>query len=245
MNAPSVIVALWVYLAASPLLWLTTTLVFYVLADGLSARLHRPAWAHPVLVSVVALVLLLKATGTEYHTYFAGAQFAHFLLGPATVALAVPLARELPKVRLYLWPMLAALCAGSLSAIISAVGIGWLLGASPSTLASIAPKSVTTPIAMAVAETVGGIPAVTAALAIPTGILAAVSLAPMVKLMRLRGGAGIGLAAGVGGGGIGTAQALQMSELAGAFGGLGLALNGLLTSLLVPALAAILRIFGI
>ncbi len=246
--------ALWVYLAASPLLWLTATLVAYLLADALSARLARPAWAHPVLLAVAALVALLRVTGTDYQTYFAGAQFAHFLLGPATVALAVPLARELPRVRRYLWPTLGALLAGSLSAIVSAVGIGWALGAGPGTLASMAPKSVTTPIAMAVAQTVGGIPALTAALVIPTGIIAAVSLAPMLRLLRLdRAGAamsdataaGVGLAAGVAGGGIGTAQALQLSALAGAFGGLGLALNGLLTSLLVPALAALVRIIGI
>ena len=248
--------ALWVYLAASPLLWLTATLLAYLLADALSARLRRPAWAHPVLLAVAALIVLLRATGTSYQTYFAGAQFAHFLLGPATVALAAPLARELPQVRRYLWPTLGALLAGSLSAIAAAVGIGWALGASPATLASMAPKSVTTPIAMAVAETVGGIPALTAALVIPTGIIAAVSLGPMLRLLRLdrpagraamtdTDAAGIGLAAGVAGGGIGTAQALQLSALAGAFGGLGLALNGLLTSLLVPALAFVVRFIGI
>ena len=232
---------IWVYLAATPLLWLTATLGAYLLADGLATRLGRPAWAHPVLVSVALLVGLLQLSGTSYEVYFEGAKFAHFLLGPATVALAVPLARELGRVRSLAVPMVTALLAGSLSAILSAVGIGWLFGASPATLASLAPKSVTTPIAMALAQAIGGIPSLTAAIAIPTGIIAAASLAPMARLLGQRGQAALGLAAGVAGGGLGTAQALLLGELAGAFGGLGLALNGLATSILVPLLAGLWR----
>jgi putative effector of murein hydrolase len=163
------------------------------------------------------------------------------LLGPATVALAIPLVRELGRVRRLAVPLTVALLAGSLAAILSAVCIGWALGADRATLASLAPKSVTTPIGMALAQAIGGIPALTAAVAIGTGVVAAMSLGPMARLLRQRGQAALGLAAGVGGGGLGTAQAVLLGELAGAFGGLGLALNGLVTSILVPVLAGLWR----
>lgn len=232
---------LWVYLAATPLLWLTTTLVAYFVADMLAGLIHRPAWAHPVLISMLMLVGLLRATGTDYETYFRGAQFVNFLLGPATVALALPLVREARRVRRVIWPLAGALLAGSLTAIISAVGIAWLLGAGPITLASMAPKSVTTPIAMAVAQRIGGVPALTAALVVLTGIFGAATMTPLFRLLGMRDEAAKGLAAGVAAHGMGTAQAFQSSELAGTFAGLGLALNGLLTSILVPLLAGLLK----
>jgi predicted murein hydrolase (TIGR00659 family) len=212
----------------------------YVLGDLISARLRRPAWAHPVIISVALLIVLLWATGTNYDTYFQGAQFVHFLLGPATVALAVPLLQQFPLVRRLLVPLAAALAAGSVTAIVSAVGVSWALGASPVTVASIAPKSVTTPIAMAVAQGVGGLPALAATFVVITGILGAVCMGPWFRLLRVRGFAARGLAAGVACHGIGTAQAFQLSPLSGAFAGLGLALNGVLTSLLVPALLSLL-----
>ena len=234
------VVRLWVYLSTTPLLWLTLTLGAYVLGDLVSARLGRAPWAHPIIVSVALLILLLVVTGTSYDTYFQGAQFVHFLLGPATVALAVPLLQQLPLVRRLIVPLGVALVAGSLTAITSAVGIAWALGAGPVTLASIAPKSVTTPIAMAVAQSVGGLPALAATFVVITGILGAVCMRPWLQLLRVQGPAARGLAAGVASHGIGTAQAFQISPLAGTFAGLGLALNGVLTSLLVPALLPLL-----
>lgn len=236
---------LWVYLAASPLLWLAATLAAFLLADGLSVRLGRPAWAHPVLVSVLLLGALLTATATRYETYFQGAQFVHFMLGPATVALAVPLVRERALVRRMLVPLLAGLLAGSLTAIVSAVGIAMALGASRDTVLSLAPKSVTTPIAMAVASQIGGMPALTACFVVLTGIIGAVSLGPLFRLVPVRGAAAKGLAAGVASHGIGTAQAFTaLGGVAGSFAGLGLALNGLATSLLVPLLARLLPHIG-
>ncbi len=236
----SEVVRLWVYLSASPLLWLTATLGAYVIGDLISARLGRPAWAHPIIISVILLIALLATTGTSYDTYFQGAQFVHFLLGPATVALAVPLLQQLPQVKRMMGPLLVALLAGSTTAIVSAVGIAWALGASPMTLASIAPKSATTPIAMAVAQGVGGLPALTATFVVLTGIIGAVGMAPWFRLIGVRAAAARGIAAGVACHGIGTAQAFQISPLAGAFAGLGLALNGVATSLLVPALLPLL-----
>lgn len=230
------VVTLWVYLRASPLLWLTATIAAYLAADQVQRQLGRHPLANPVLIAVVLLVAVLQVSGTPYATYFDGAQFVHFMLGPATVALAVPLAAKARDLRRLLLPMLAAVIAGSVTAIVTAAAVGWMLGASRTTLLSLVPKSVTTPIAMAIAEQIGGAPGLTAVLVILTGITGAVVVTPLMNALGLRDYAARGLAAGVASHGIGTARAFQVSELAGTFAGLGLALNGLVTAIVAPAL---------
>jgi len=231
---------IWVYLAATPLLWLAATLAAYTIADWLSAKAGRHPLVNPVVIAAALLIGLLEASGTDFATYFEGAQFVHFLLGPATVALAVPLWRNLQAVRSALVPMLAALVAGSLTAVASAVAVAWLLGAPREMLASIAPKSVTAPIAMGLAETLGGVPTLTAVLVVTTGIIGAVLVTPLMNALRIRDFAARGFAAGVTAHGIGTARAFQVNELAGTFAGIGMGLNGALTALLVSALALLL-----
>ena len=225
---------IWVYLSASPLLGLTITLLAYQAAFWLYRRSGMNPLANPVLIAVVILVLFLTLTATKYETYFAGAQFVHFLLGPATVALAVPLYQHLRRVRSMLWPVLAGLLAGSLTAALSAVAIAALFGASEPVQRSLAPKSVTTPIAMGIAERIGGIPSLTAVLVIVTGILGAVGARHVFDAMKLRDPAIRGFAIGVASHGIGTARAFQVSEQAGAFAALAMGLNGALTALLLP-----------
>ncbi|CAH2795188.1 MAG: LrgA-associated membrane protein LrgB [uncultured Paraburkholderia sp.] len=161
-------------LATSPLLGLTITLIAYLIAQTLYAKAHFNPLANPVLIEVTLLVALLEITGTPYPTYFEGAQFVHFLLGPATVALALPLYRQWPKLRRTALPLIGGLVAGSLTAIVSAVGVATLFDASHQTIVSLAPKSATTPIAMAVASEIGGIPSLTAVLVISTGVFGAV-----------------------------------------------------------------------
>jgi len=231
---------IWVYLATSPLLGLTVTLVAYVIGDWIYRRAGMHPLLNPVLIAVVALVLLLKATETPYSTYFDGAQFVHFLLGPATVALAVPLYFNLGKLKRLWLPLLGGLVAGSLTAAISAVGIAWLFGGSPQTLASLAPKSVTAPVAMGIAEKLGGLPSLTAILVISTGILGAVLGPTVLNGLRMRDQATRGFALGVTAHGIGTARAFQESEQAGAFSGLAMGLNALVTALLLPVLAQLI-----
>ena len=230
------VVSLWVYLSASPLLWLTATLAAYVAADELQRRLNRHPLANPVLLAVTLLVIVLQLSRTPYATYFNGAQFVHFMLGPATVALGVPLAAKARELRRMLLPMVVAVIAGSATAIVSAVAVAWSLGASRTTLLSLAPKSVTTPIAMAISEQIGGVPALTAVLVILTGIVGAVMVTPLMNALGLKDYAARGLAAGVASHGIGTARAFQVSELAGTLAGIGLALNGLVTAIIAPAL---------
>ena len=224
----------WVYLAASPLLGLTMTLLAYQGATWLHRRSGGHPLANPVLLAVAVLVALLALTGTSYQTYFDGAQFVHFLLGPATVALAIPLYAQFDRLRRMALPLLGALLVGSLTAALSAVAIGGLLGASEATQLSLAPKSVTTPIAMGIAERIGGLPSLTAVLVIMTGILGAIGARYVYRLLAVKDEAVRGFALGLASHGIGTARAFQESEQAGAFAALAMGLNGLMTALLLP-----------
>ena len=225
---------IWVYLSATPLLGLTLTLLAYQAAYWLYARSGMNPLANPVAIAVAIIVALLTLTGTPYATYFEGAQFVHFLLGPATVALAVPLYAQLPRLKQMLGPALVALVAGSVTAIVSAMAIGWVLGGSPETLLSLAPKSVTTPIAMGIAEKIGGLPSLTAVLVVTTGILGAVMARGLFTVLGCADHSIRGFAVGVAAHGIGTARAFQVSETAGAFAALAMGLNGLATALLLP-----------
>jgi predicted murein hydrolase (TIGR00659 family) len=227
---------IWVYLSASPLLGLTLTLLAYQGAYHLHRRFGGHPIANPVLLAVSALVGLLWITDTPYSTYFDGAQFVHFLLGPATVALAIPLYAQMERLKRMALPLLASLALGSLTAIVSAVAIGKLLSASKATQLSLAPKSVTTPIAMGIAERIGGLPSLTAVLVITTGILGAMGARYIYRALKIDDEAVRGFALGIASHGIGTARAFQESEQSGAFAALAMGLNALMTALLIPLL---------
>jgi putative effector of murein hydrolase len=149
----------------------------------------------------------------------------------------VPLYNHWATVRRLILPMTVALAAGSVTAIASSVGIAWAVGADPITLKSLASKSVTTPIAMAVTEQIGGLPSLTAVFVILTGILGAIMVTPLFNAMRIRDMRARGFAVGLAAHGIGTARAFQVSDVAGAFAGIAMALNGIVTAVLVPLLA--------
>lgn len=231
---------IWVYLAQTPLLWLTATVGVYQLAAALSRRFGAPPLLNPVLLAIAALVGLLLLTESSYETYFAGAQFVHFLLGPATVALAVPLYQAERTLRRVLLPGLVALAVGAAVGVCAAVLIGRALGLDDLALRSLAPKSVTTPIAMASAEAIGGLPSLTAVLVIFTGMTGAIGAKEVLDLWRVRDQSVRGFAMGVASHGLGTARALQLDPEAGAFAGLAMGLNGAMTALLVPPLARML-----
>jgi len=225
---------IWVYLATSPLLGLTLTLLAYQGARYVHRRCGGHPLANPVLLAVSALVGLLWLTDTPYRTYFDGAQFVHFLLGPATVALAIPLYAQLDLLKRMALPLLVALLIGSLTAAQSAIAIGGVLGASKATLLSLAPKSVSTPIAMGIAERLGGLPSLTAVLVILTGVLGAILARYVYRALHIADDAQRGFAIGIAAHGIGTARAFQESEQMGAFAALAMGLNGLTTALLLP-----------
>jgi predicted murein hydrolase (TIGR00659 family) len=231
---------IWVYLAASPLLGLTATLLAYQLAWAVHRRCGQHPVANPVAIAVALLVTLLAATGTPYDVYFEGAQFVHFLLGPATVALAVPLYEQRARILRQWLPLAAGLLAGVASAAVTAGLVAWALGASRETVLSLLPKSVTTPVAMGIAERVGGLPSLTATLVIATGMLGAMIARPLLDRAGVRGDGVRGFALGTAAHGIGTARAFQVSDEMGAFAGLAMGLAALATALLVPLLAGLL-----
>lgn len=234
--------AIWVYLAASPLLGLTATLLAYQFAYAVHVRAKFNPLANPVAIAVAVLVVILAATDTPYETYFDGAQFVHFLLGPATVALAIPLYQQLPKLRRHWAAFIASAVVGGGAAAATAMVLAWALGASKATVLSIAPKSVTTPIAMGISEKIGGLPSLTAVLVIATGILGATLARGVLNLMRIDDHAVRGFALGVTAHGIGTARAFQVSEEMGAFSGLAMGLSGVVVALLLPLALKLLAV---
>jgi predicted murein hydrolase (TIGR00659 family) len=238
METPAMadITEVWVYLSASPLLFLTLTLAAFQAGSWAYNRSSHNPLLNPVLTAVIVVVGLLMLSGTSYETYFEGAQFVHFLLGPATVALAIPLYRQFDRVKRSALALITSLLCGSLTAIGTALGLGWLLGASRETLLSLAPKSVTAPVAMGITEQLGGLPSLTAVLVILTGILGAVLGPPLLNLIGVKDWRARGLSLGTASHGIGTARALQVNELAGAFSGLAMGLNALATAILLPVL---------
>lgn len=231
---------LWVYLETTPLLGLAATLLVYRGAVEVARLARGHALANPVLIAIVVLAGLLLATGTPYAAYFQGAQYVHFLLGPATVALAVPMHANLSRIRRSARAIVPAILAGSLVAAASAMLLGRLLGAPREIVLSLGPKSVTTPIAMGVAEQIGGNPSLAAVFVLITGLAAGVLVGPAMRLVRVTDQRAQGLAAGTAGHGLATARMLLVSETAGAFGGLAIGLNGVITAIVVPLLAGVL-----
>ena len=227
-------VQLWVYLASTPLFGLTATLVTYVVATSIYDRSGRAPWANPVLWSVVCIGTVLVATGTSYPTYFAGAQFVHVLLGPAVVALAWPLWLRRSELRQRGVALTIAALAGGIAAGGSAVALGWAFDLPPDVLRSLAPKSVTAPVAMGIADRIGGVPALAAVFAVLTGMVGALSAKYLFGLLRIDDWAVRGFALGTVSHGIGAARALQVNTDAGAYAGIALGLQVLLASLLVP-----------
>src|ERR1700704_1079895 len=232
--------ALWVYLSTTPLLWLTLTVVIWLFADWLAQLSGRSPLVNPVMIAIAVVSAILLATGTSYGTYFDGAQFVHFLLGPTTVAIAIPLYKNWPIVRRKALPMLAALIAGTATSIFSAIAVAAAFGVPRAVLISLAPKSVTAPVAMSLSESLGGIPALTAVLVVFPGVLGAVIVTPLMNAMGLRDYAARGFAAGLAAHGIGTARAFVVDPVAGTFAGIAMGLSAILSSLLIPV---IVRLF--
>lgn len=231
---------IWAYLSTSPLLHLTLTLLAFHVGMWVYKKANMLPLLNPVLIAVIVIVAVLGITDTDYGDYFAGAQFVHFLLGPATVALAIPLFRQFERVRRAPLAIIASVLLGSITAAGSAIALAWLFGSSHDTLIAIAPKSVTAPVAMGITERLGGLPSLTAVLVIVTGIIGAM-LGPLVlNILGVKDWAARGLAIGTASHGIGTARAMQVNEIAGAFSGLAMGINALATAVLLPILWAII-----
>ncbi|UTW13229.1 LrgB family protein [Marinobacterium rhizophilum] len=222
----------WVYLGRDPLAWLLITLSAYVLSRWLYERAGQSVFLNPTALTVCQLVLLLSVTGVTYDEYFAGAQFIHVLLGPAVVCLALPIWQHRRSIRRSLPALIPALLAGSLVSVLSAVGLGWALGLDHSILMTLVPKSATAPVAMGIAQDLGGIPELAAVLCAVTGIVGAIVGVPLMTRLGLRDARAQGLALGITSHGIGTAAAFQVNPVMGVYSSIGMALNAILTAVL-------------
>jgi putative effector of murein hydrolase len=235
VNSPPIF-DLWVFLKAKPLLWLVLTLAAWVVARRLQNALAGAAWANPVAVASALLGGVLWLTGTPYEEFFAGAQFVHFLLGPATIALGITILEHSDTLRHRVVPITGALTAG----VIASVGSTWLLcrwaGLSPEITASMLPKSATAPVAMAISEHIGGIAAISMSAVLLTGVVGAIFVTPLFNLLRIKDWQARGFAAGLTAHGIGTARAYQVSAEAGVYAALALALAAIVQGLLLPLL---------
>ena len=222
-------------LLSSPLFGITLTLVVYRLAELLYQR-TRFILFNPVAVAILSIILLLKICHIPYADYNHGGGMIVFLLGPAVVALAVPLYQRRDQILNRKLPILLGIVAGALSSILSAAGIAWLLGGSHQVVLSLVAKSVTTPIAIGITEKIGGIVPLTAGLVVLTGCLGAICGPEFCRLIGVRSKAAMGLAVGTAAHGIGTARMLGEDRFSGAIAGLAIGLNGLATALIVPLL---------
>ncbi len=231
---------LWVYLSASPLLGLTLTLVAYQIGLGAAHRAKGHPLVNPVLIAMLLIALVLQLSGTSYKAYFEGAQFVHFLLGTATVALGVAFYERLNALRRHWKALLVGMAAGSVASTLAAVVLAKMLGASPTTLASLLPKNVTAPIAMGISESIGGVPTLSAVFCIVTGIVGAASGKIIFDVIGIRSMTVRGFALGAQAHGIGTARAYFVSPEAGAFAGLALGLAGVIASFALPLVAKML-----
>lgn len=229
----------WSSVIDSPVFGVTLTLAAYQAARALWRRTRHHSLANPVLVAIALVASVLLLTGVDYARYLAGAQYIGFLLGPATVALALPLHRQSRHIRRAAVPILVSVIAGAVSAIVASVLVTRALGGSDELALTMAPKSATTPIAIALAESSGGLPALTAVLTVLTGVLGAVAAPRLLTLLGVNDQRVRGFAIGMSSHGIGTARAHHDSPLAGAFSGLALALNSLATAVALPMLVAL------
>lgn len=224
-------------LCAGPTFWIALTLGFYVLGQVIFRAAKFNPLLSPIIVAVTCLIVFLETTGVKYETYFSGANFIHFLLGPATVALAVPIYEQRAKLAKLWLPLTIGLLVGCAAAMLSVIFIGSALGLSSETVRSMVPKSVTTPIAMGVSEAIGGLPDLTAALVVLTGILGSIIGKYVFRVFRIRNETICGVALGLSAHGMGTGAAFQISNRAGAFGGLAMGLCGVISAFMAPYLA--------
>lgn len=221
-------------LAQNPAFWVAATLGAYEFGCWLQRRCGGCLLCNPVLIAIAMIVAALEISGVSYETYLKGGGLIRFLLGPATVALALPIFAQFGRFRGAIVGLVAALAVAATVACASAVGVAWLLGAPGDLLLSMAPKSVTTAIAIGISEEINGHPSLTAILVIGSGITGAMLSGRLFDWIGVSDWEVRGFATGLAAHGIGTAQMLTVNETAGAFAGLAMGLNGLFTACMLP-----------
>lgn len=243
MNEVTRLYEIWVYLQAEPLFWLTLTVGSYLLADYIYRASGLFPLLNPVAISILFVSGCLIIFDIDYERYFSGAKFIHFLLGPATVALAVPIYLNWKLISAKRIAIISSMILGSIFAILITAFISFIVQLDPTLAKSLLPRSVTAPIAMGVSEVIGGEPSLTAILTVMTGIVGAAFGTFLFDLFKIKNMAARGFAFGLASHGIGTARALTKDKKAGAFAALAMGLSGIATATLLPLLFHFLDIF--
>lgn len=233
----------WLPTSLYELGWLLFTILIYLAARWIYQRSGAHPFLIPILTAVIVIITALILTNTPYSTYAQSTRILQFLIGPATVALAIPLYGQLQQLKRMWFPLSIALLVGGVTAIISTVLIAWLLGGSFQTLVSAAPKSATMPIAIPASVAIGGIAPLAAIAVAFTGISGVILARPLFRLIRADDPMVRGFAIGLTAHAIGTARAIQVDQQAGASAALGMGLNSLLTAAGIPFLPWFLTLF--
>ena len=223
--------------AHHPLSSLIGTLVIYQLATKLYERFNRPALLHPVGISAIVLAILLRQLELPYADYFRSTEWIHWLLGPATVALAIPLHQQFHQIRKLTKPVLITVFLGAILGPGVAVGLAYYLGSSELTLVSLAPKSVTTPIAIGISDSIGGVKELTTGVVVFTGVIGVILSGLVFRITGLREQRLQGIVLGINAHGVGTARGFEISANSGAFASLSMGLTGTFTALTLPYIA--------
>ena len=243
MSESAKLYQVWVYLQAEPLFWLTLTIGAYLLADWLYRASGLFPLLNPVAISIILVSACLIAFDIDYERYFDGAKFIHFLLGPATVALAIPIYRNWNTVMRAKTAIIISVMLGSFFAIGITYAMAVMLQLDPLTTKSLLPRNVTAPIAMGISEIIGGVPSLTAIITIVTGIIGAALGTFVLDLFRIKDMAARGFAFGLASHGIGTARAMAKDKDAGVFAAVAMGLSGIVTAAMIPLVFFIIRDF--
>jgi predicted murein hydrolase (TIGR00659 family) len=231
---------IWVYLQAEPLFWITLTLGAYLIGDWLYKKSNKFPLVNPVAISILIISFILLTLNISYERYFNGAKFIHFLLGPATVSLAIPIYKKIDLISKEIKSILISLIAGSIFAVLITFYLASYLKIDQEIILSLVPRNVTAPIAMGISEIIGGIPSLTAIITIITGIVGASLGTFTLDLLKLKDMSARGFGFGLASHGIGTARAMSKNETAGVFAALAMGLSGIVVSIIIPILIKIL-----
>lgn len=232
---------IWVYLSGDPLFALVLTLATYQIGYTLYVKSNRNPILNPAAISILLVSIVISLFGMPYEKYFEGAQFVHFLLGTATVALAIPIYRGFKSLKGKIIAIFVALTAGSAASIASAVLIAKYMGAGENIVGSMYAKSVTAPIAMGIAERIQVSPTLTAVFTVITGILGAILAPYILNAFKIEPWWIRGTAIGVGAHGLGITRAFSVNEEAGTFASMAMGLNGVLSAIALPIVYTMLH----
>lgn len=224
------------YIQTTPLTWLILTISSFKLGIMLYNKTNKNILLQPIIVAYLIILTLVSLTNTSFKEYFKSVEIIHFFLGPATVALALPLYKNLKYIKSLFFPIFMTLIFGSMFTIAISVCILWFLDSNSLTILSMTTKSITAPIAIISSEQIGAIPSLAVGFVIITGIIGAVFGTTIFKIMKIKNDTSQGFALGLISHGIGTAKAVEISQRAAAFSALAMGLNGIFTAIFLPFL---------